>query len=61
MDYAVVTKHYGEDFIKLGGKIHYNFEANSIRTFNETKDENSDVNKYPVEIASKSGKVSFLF
>ncbi|XP_073977768.1 L-2-hydroxyglutarate dehydrogenase isoform X2 [Rhodnius prolixus] len=57
VDYAVVTKHYGEDFIKLGGKIHYNFEANSIRTFNETKDENSDVNKYPVEIASKSGKV----
>lgn len=48
VDWAVVTKSYGEDFKKDGGAIHLNFEVNG---FEEAKD-----GKHPVLIKSKSGK-----
>jgi len=48
VDYAVVARSYGDEFLELGGAIHTNFEVDD---FNESSDPS-----YPVSITTKSGK-----
>lgn len=50
VDWGRVTRSYGENFVKLGGKIHSNFRV--------VKFQKSDGgNEYPVVILSDKGKV----
>lgn len=50
VDWSLVTRSYGENFLKLGGKVHTNFP---VVKFQQATDEN----EYPVLVFDDQGKV----
>lgn len=53
VDWAEVTRSYGHDFEKLGGKIHLDFYVKAFMTVAESqKQQSTDSHQYPVRILS---------
>ena len=53
VDWAAVTRSYGDNFTKSGGKVYLNFPVTKFQTSTEASD-------YPVSIFSDTGKVRHI-
>ncbi|XP_039285532.1 L-2-hydroxyglutarate dehydrogenase, mitochondrial [Nilaparvata lugens] len=50
VDYGLVTRTYGSEFTKMGGKIFLGFNVSQILTASEGTSSNRDITKFPIRV-----------